>query len=268
MSKKILPMVLCFAFFMSGCTATDMIKERIDNKTDGKLNEIIGGLLKKDDNESEDIRESLEGTWIRSDSAAIYGAKMEISFDEKGGKGVLRTVPKNTYGFAEGDIKWKDIEPVDSTRFVFDDLAEIEGSSKYVSAEAVFDADDMTISVTISDENVTAPYQLWVKSGYMDIVEMSPEQQEEQEPDFLFNGDKELITEAELDKHTKEEVAIIRNEIYARHGYIFKTEPFISYFAAKSWYTPNENFNESMLNETERQNREFIVAYEEKRGWR
>ena len=175
---------------------------------------------------------------------------------------ILRSVPENSYGFVEGDIKWKDIEINGENSFTFEELSEAENSSKYRPAEATVDFEDMTILVSTSG----SLYQMWVKSGYMESIELP--QTEEAEADFLFPSDVKLITENDLDGFTKEEVAIIRNEIYARHGYIFKTEPFITYFNGKSWYSKNESFHEGMLNDTERANREFIVSYEEKRGWR
>ncbi|HHV98546.1 MAG TPA: YARHG domain-containing protein [Clostridiaceae bacterium] len=88
------------------------------------------------------------------------------------------------------------------------------------------------------------------------------------EPDFLFPSDSELITEEYLMELTKDEVALLRNEIFARHGYIFRTEPFRTYFSNKPWYTPNENFDDSLLSEIEKANVNTILAYEEKMGWR
>jgi len=88
------------------------------------------------------------------------------------------------------------------------------------------------------------------------------------EPDYLFPSDRELITEEYLMTLTKEEVALVRNEIFARHGYIFQSEPFKTYFSNKPWYAPNENFSNDLLSEIEKTNAETIIAYEEKMGWR
>ncbi|WP_241428102.1 YARHG domain-containing protein [Clostridium sp. DJ247] len=33
---------------------------------------------------------------------------------------------------------------------------------------------------------------------------------------------------------SKEELALVRNEIFARHGYVFQTDPYKSYFNGKS----------------------------------
>ena len=259
MKKRIIATALAMSFMLSGCSIPGVIKEKIGEKLSEKASSLFGA--KKE--ESGDLKEVLEGTWIRSDGSALYGAKLEISFENEKGKAVLRAVPKNSYGFVEGDIKWKDINITGENSFTFEELSENETSSKYLPAEAIFDSEDMTILVSTAD----SLYQMWVKSGYMESIE-KPQTQNEADVDFLFPSDVKLISESDLDKHTKEEVAIIRNEIYARHGYIFKTEPFITYFNGKSWYSKNENFHEGMLNDIERANREFIVAYEQKRGWR
>lgn len=60
---------------------------------------------------------------------------------------------------------------------------------------------------------------------------------------------------------------VLRNEIYARHGKIFKSESLQAVFGNQSWYKPNPNFAESMLNEYEKANVNFILNYEKKRGW-
>ena len=52
-----------------------------------------------------------------------------------------------------------------------------------------------------------------------------------------------------------------RNEIYARHGYIFDTKAYADYFAKKSWYRPG-GFKTSDLNAIEWDNMELIKAME------
>jgi len=94
------------------------------------------------------------------------------------------------------------------------------------------------------------------------------ERYSEDEQEYLFPSDSEYITEYDLRYKTKEEVALIRNEIYARHGYIFKSETYQSYFESKDWYKPNPYFNESSFNEIEKSNKDFIVEYEKSMGWR
>jgi len=89
-----------------------------------------------------------------------------------------------------------------------------------------------------------------------------------QEDEFLFQSDRVYITESDLEGKSQFEVALIRNEIYARHGYVFSTPEYEEYFSQKSWYVPNPDFSESLLNDIEKANKDFLVQYETDRGWR
>ncbi len=82
---------------------------------------------------------------------------------------------------------------------------------------------------------------------------------------YLFPSDKELLTESYLDSKSKNEIDLIRNEIYARHGYIFKMEQYYNYFIQKSWYKPTEPDMEKAyddFNSIEKQNIEILVEYQ------
>ena len=85
---------------------------------------------------------------------------------------------------------------------------------------------------------------------------------------YLLPSDSRLITEADLAGMDQQQVALARNEIYARHGYVFKTDKWSSYFNARSWYTPNYNYSESLLTDVERANIDTIVKYEKSMGWK
>lgn len=80
---------------------------------------------------------------------------------------------------------------------------------------------------------------------------------------ILPNSNSVYLTKEVLSKLNSEELRIARNEIYARHGYIFTTEDMIKYFEGKSWYTPSiSEVPESMLNEYEIANRDLILSLE------
>ena len=69
--------------------------------------------------------------------------------------------------------------------------------------------------------------------------------QEQQEPisdsqDYIFpDSATRKLTLDEIKGHTKEELRLGRNEIYARHGMIFGVDDLDKYFLSKSWYTPS-----------------------------
>lgn len=81
----------------------------------------------------------------------------------------------------------------------------------------------------------------------------------------ISDSSTRYLTNADLNSLSEWEVRIARNEIYARHGRIFKTEEIASYFEGKSWYTPSippEQFDNSYLNSIEIENLKFITNYE------
>lgn len=70
------------------------------------------------------------------------------------------------------------------------------------------------------------------------------------------------LTVSELYGYSSNTLALIRNEIYARNGYIFSKQKYRDYFSSKLWYSPNPNFNESFLNDIEKYNIQLIKSME------
>ena len=85
----------------------------------------------------------------------------------------------------------------------------------------------------------------------------------------LAPGDMELfenklITEAMLRGLSLHELRLLRNEVYARHGRIFKTMWIQQYFGTQPWYDPKDDFKDEELTGPDKTNVETIVAYENK----
>lgn len=70
------------------------------------------------------------------------------------------------------------------------------------------------------------------------------------------------LTESDLQNYTNDELAYLRNEIFARHGHTFKTERMKNYFEAKDWYSAYFDNATNMLNNTEKRNAQFIKELE------
>ena len=71
------------------------------------------------------------------------------------------------------------------------------------------------------------------------------------------------ITKEMVDGLFVEDLRVLRNEIYARRGRVFKDAALQKYFAAQPWYQPNPDFKDDMLTETESQNLAIIKEVEE-----
>ncbi len=61
---------------------------------------------------------------------------------------------------------------------------------------------------------------------------------------------------------SKRQLRLMRNEIFARHGYIFKSQDLIDHFNAQSWYTPVSRDVTHELSDIEIKNIDFIKRYE------
>ena len=89
--------------------------------------------------------------------------------------------------------------------------------------------------------------------------------------DYLYPSDTQYITYGDLDGLDRDTVALMRNELYARHGYIFNKDEYKNYFGSKSWYVPmysDQNTVVSMFSDIERANLNTLMSYEEDRGWK
>jgi hypothetical protein len=85
----------------------------------------------------------------------------------------------------------------------------------------------------------------------------------------LLPGDMELferktISESMLQGLSLHELRLLRNEVYARHGRQFRAEWLQQYFFEQPWYTPDENFKDEELSDSDKLNVETIVRYENK----
>lgn len=81
---------------------------------------------------------------------------------------------------------------------------------------------------------------------------------------ILPDSSNSYVSDSELEGLSKDELAKARNEIYARHGYIFhKNQEMKNYFESKSWYKgTTSNEDDIPLTEVEKANIDKIKAYE------
>ncbi len=78
---------------------------------------------------------------------------------------------------------------------------------------------------------------------------------------YLKNTDSELLTEAFLKDTEIGQIKLIRDEIYARHGFVFEDRETQKYFEDKTWYVKNPNYTDELLNEVEKKNLDLIGKF-------
>jgi hypothetical protein len=74
--------------------------------------------------------------------------------------------------------------------------------------------------------------------------------------------ENKAVSEQMLQGLSLHELRLLRNEIYARHGRMFRAEWLQQYFYSQPWYTPDENFKDEELSGNDKVNVETIVRYE------
>jgi len=90
--------------------------------------------------------------------------------------------------------------------------------------------------------------------GYSNILDI-------QVRDFVFSDSSyRRLDMNELEELNLKQLRIARNEIYARHGYIFEDDELNEYFKNKNWYVPVGN--NVILNEVELYNIEIVKQVE------
>ncbi len=75
--------------------------------------------------------------------------------------------------------------------------------------------------------------------------------------EYLYDTDKQYYSKEDFENEPELIIHLAKNEIYARHGYVFKNEDLKNYFLGCWWYQPmdnNDNFTDAVFNEYEKSN--------------
>ena len=122
----------------------------------------------------------------------------------------------------------------------------------YVDACMIEDGDEIKFVFRVEEEQEQPDEEQTMSSEYL-----------------LPESNSRYLTLDDIDHLDHEHLCFARNEIYARHGWIFSVPQIANYFATKSWYvgtTLPANFNYGVLNAYEQANIKLIVDYEAQFG--
>ena len=79
---------------------------------------------------------------------------------------------------------------------------------------------------------------------------------------YSLNASTKKLSESSVSNFSKGDLTIIRNCIYARHGYSFKYMPLRVFFDKQNWYMPISNDIRASLTDIEKQNIILLLKYE------
>lgn len=77
---------------------------------------------------------------------------------------------------------------------------------------------------------------------------------------FLVN--EEDIKWRIFEKNINDTLRILRNKLFAKYGYKFKSSELQNYFNSKSWYKINPNYNHSLLTKADSLSIQTVIKYE------
>ena len=69
---------------------------------------------------------------------------------------------------------------------------------------------------------------------------------------------KTSLKQVQLQKLSPEDLKLLRGIVFGRHGRVFRDNDIKVYLEEQSWYKPNPEFKNSMLNDIERRNLDLI----------
>lgn len=79
---------------------------------------------------------------------------------------------------------------------------------------------------------------------------------------YKTNASTAKLSKSMVENLKKGDLTIIRNTIYARHGYSFKNRPLRVFFDAQDWYIPVHTDIKSDFTDLEKENIELLLRYE------
>ncbi len=170
------------------------------------------------------------------------------------------------YYFAQGDMGEDSYYAFRITSWVqhANGNCTVEGVRDYYtvssgSGDTVYPSIDITYHYELTENEYTSNYTNPLFSYSIISVE-------EIDGFLLPDSDSRYYGEDELSSWTQETLRYARNEIYARHGYIFESEDLQDYFESQSWYEgtiQSSDFDYDILNAYEKANIEMIKSLEE-----
>ena len=121
------------------------------------------------------------------------------------------------------------------------------------------DSDDYIQDVSLDEFSIGESSD---DSSASDNAEAAEVAMEDSNGYILPDSDSRKLKKSDLAGMTAQQLSYAKNEIYARHGRVFKSSELQEYFNEKDWYEENDDFKDEDLSKKEAENTEFIDAYQ------
>lgn len=121
------------------------------------------------------------------------------------------------------------------------------------------DSDDYIQDVSLDEFSIGGSSD---DSSASDNAEAAEVAMEDSNGYILPDSDSRKLKKSDLAGMTAQQLSYAKNEIYARHGRVFKSSELQDYFNEKNWYEENDDFKDEDLSKKEAENTKFIAAYQ------
>ena len=121
------------------------------------------------------------------------------------------------------------------------------------------DSDDYIQDVSLDEFSIGGSSD---DSSASDNAEAAEVAMEDSNGYILPDSNSRKLKKSDLAGMTAQQLSYAKNEIYARHGRVFKSSELQDYFNEKDWYEENDDFKDEDLSKKEAENTEFIDAYQ------
>lgn len=121
------------------------------------------------------------------------------------------------------------------------------------------DSDDYIQDVSLDEFSIGESSD---DSSASDNAEAAEVAMEDSNGYILPDSASRKLKKSDLAGMTAQQLSYAKNEIYARHGRVFKSSELQDYFNEKDWYEKNDDFKDEDLSKKEAENTEFIDAYQ------
>lgn len=142
------------------------------------------------------------------------------------------------------DIKYRKYT-LEKKMFLYNPDITLERSKEYVNWYKVIE----TKEEVEMEEDV---FEEWISREFASATDLI----------YEINASNTLLNKSEVENLKKGDLTIIRNTIYARHGYSFRNRPLRVFFDAQSWYIPVHTNIKNDFTDTEIQNIRLLLKYE------
>ena len=121
------------------------------------------------------------------------------------------------------------------------------------------DSDDYIQDVSLDEFSIGESSD---DSSASDNAEAAEVAMEDSNGYILPDSDSRKLKKSDLAGMTAQQLSYAKDEIYSRHGRVFKSSELQDYFNEKDWYEENDDFKDEDLSKKEAENTEFIDAYQ------